>query len=90
MTQQKQQKTQKKSTSNKAANVAQDRSYSASGQGNGEVIEEETLDQITGGQASPNNTSGWKSIYPGMRISPDGKSFTYHGSVLPNNVVHLD
>jgi hypothetical protein len=85
MTHYTQHKTQEISISEKSTHVAQSANYPVLSE-----INEETLDQITGGRATPKDTSGWKQIYPGMTISPDGKYFTYHGSVLPNSIVHID
>jgi bacteriocin-like protein len=85
MTQLNRHRAEKQTTIQNATDAAQGVNHSAF-----EALNEETLDQITGGQATPKNTTGWKPIYPGMTISPDGKYITYHGSVLPNSIVHAD
>jgi hypothetical protein len=84
MTQPNRHKAEKQTTLQNATDAAQGVNHSDC-----EALNEETLDQITGGQATPNNTSSWKPIYPGMTISPDSKYFTYHGSVLPDRIEHL-
>jgi hypothetical protein len=72
--------THKKFTSKNAANTDQGMSHHE------EALDEETLNQITGGQTS------WKS-YPGdpnIQVSSDNKFIKYYGAIMPNSTVHLD